>query len=636
MKSTEIDLMHKVLTDVSIMCNVSMDRDLITIRSRVEAEGESFLTITLPSFAKDFEKSLEQGFIERTQFKAFKRPHTGSLIPAFLRGIVSMVFDPKDGTLREDSSIEAVDCVRQICYTFNKLKKECKDARQRKAIEAFLQCEADLHCVRLSTWKYRKDYRDIARIVFSGLFNVLQENLFDDGLIPKHGPGAVVEKLSGNAKFGSRTWTRRLSRAMPPDNYLFSNSEAWLEEHGQLTILDQKDEQPVKVMFVPKTQKSPRVIAIEPVHMQYAQQAFMKPLVELIEQDPILGKSIHFTDNSINGSLARASSMDRKFATLDMSEASDRVHAALVSDLFSISHRDLCSAIFAARSKTAQLPDGRVIALKKFASMGSALCFPMESMVFFTLCVLAGLMYTGKSASQPCIKDVASKITIFGDDIIVPAAWSGMCSNVLESVGLRVNHSKSFSRGYFRESCGTDAYKGHLVTPVYVRTSAPKAYHDTDELLSWAATANLFYLKGFWKTALYMRTFVEHLTGVLPHVTEHSSSVGWTSFQQYYSVERWNVSLSRFEVHGLTVHSRKKKDKLEGYSALLKYQLSKARIKRNSNLAVFLSMKKDGTDSYGSRRFEKIFRSLEDVQLDFESSTLRGSAYTKRRWTSPC
>lgn len=645
MKSTEYVLITNILTDVSIMCNTSMKRDLKTIKSRVEAEGLSFLTITLPAFAKGFERSLELGRMDPSLFPAFAKANTvgnKGLIPKFLSGITSMVFDPRDGTLRTDASIEAIDAVRQICLTFNKLKKECTDARKRKAIKAYLQCEEDLAQVRLATWCYRDDFRNIARISLGGLLTNVQENLYNGELIPRHGPGAVVEKLSGNAKFRHRVWTRRLERAMPADNYLFSNSEAWLSEHESLTFLNLKDELPAKVIFVPKTAKTPRVIAIEPTSMQYTQQAFMQAIVEGIESDPLLGRAIHFTDSTINRSLARQSSKDKSMATLDLSEASDRVHAALVVDLLGCKP-DLMRAIFACRSSTAKLPTGDIVTLKKFASMGSALCFPIESMVFYVLCVLAGLRVTGRPVSKPAIEAITAKITVFGDDLIIPVAWSEMCTNILESVGLRVNRSKSFSKGNFRESCGMDAYKGHEVTPVYIRQSMPTTRRDTEGLLATVASADLFYRKGYWKTAGFMRLFIEDLYGFLPHVDDSSSVVGWKSFQRYYSVERWNSTLSKFEIFGLTVKSRTRKDVLDGYDRLLRFHLEKARKQR----CLYVARQWYFSDSGLNARNPNVLRWIDEnstqrdafnqamTQTDPERSTLRGSAYTKRRWTSP-
>ena len=75
--------------------DVSLDiRDLDTLRSRTEHEGLSFLTITLPDFGKDFDRSLSEGQIEPTFFRSFRK---NGGIPAFLQGILVHVFE-RDGS----------------------------------------------------------------------------------------------------------------------------------------------------------------------------------------------------------------------------------------------------------------------------------------------------------------------------------------------------------------------------------------------------------------------------------------------------------------------------------------------------------------------------------------------------------
>ncbi|DAD52544.1 TPA_asm: RNA-directed RNA polymerase [ssRNA phage SRR6254353_2] len=626
MKSTELDLVTKILADAGIICNTSIDRDLKTIRSRFESEGLSFITITLPTFAKGLERALERGRMDPSFFPAFNKLKENGSIPRLFSGMTSMIFNVGDGTLRELPSIEAIDAIRQVCLAHHKLKMECTNVRKANAARAFEACEEDLAKVRLQSWKHRGLFRDVSRFCFGGLLANIQGILCANELVPKHGPGAVVDKRRGNAKFGNRNWTRRLERAMPADNYVFCNSEAWLTGHESLTFMSKAQEPPVKVIFVPKTLKTPRVIAIEPTHMQYTQQALMRALVHGIEADPLLGGSIHFTDSSVNGSLAREGSITRQVATLDLSEASDRVHAALVSDLFG-SSPILRQAVFACRSPRAELPSGKVISLKKFSSMGSALCFPVESMVFYTICLMAGIVVTGSPVTKRCIEELSSKITVFGDDLVVPSAWRYACQDMLESVGLRVNHSKSFSNGYFRESCGVDAYKGHLVTPVYVRASMPKAKHDTEEILSTVATANLFYLKGYWKTAAFMRGIIEDLLGPLPHVRDTASVLGWRSFQNKQTFQRWNGTLHRFEVRGYTVRTKQVKDPLEGYDRLLKFFLGKAQSSQDGRVPR-VKQKAELVKGFSDPLTEQ-------PTVELEKSTRRGSAYIRNRWTAP-
>lgn len=599
MKST-IELLNALCTDVQRLTCTSMAKDLITIKSRLEKEGESFLTITLPTFAKGIERCIELGYFDPSLFRAFgKTTAFGSVrIPKLFSGIVSKLFDVH-GLLRKDANPDLVDGIRQICLCFNKLKKECTNERQLAAIRSFRQCEADLGTFRPKDWVHLNPFKRVFVRVFGNALWRLQCKLQSGELVPNHGPGAVAEGFRGNGKLTRQHWSKRLERSFSIYDYAVPN---YGFDVGEVLpdAFESKTELPVKVTFVPKTQKTPRVIAIEPTHNQYTQQALSRELVKLIESDPWC-KGIHFTDNSFNREYARKSSLDRKYATLDLSEASDRVHAGLVFLMLS-DYDALARAFFDCRSKYALLPDDEVVGLKKFASMGSALCFPVESMVFYTLCILSGFKTLGLAMSDKNLKTITSQIHVFGDDLIVPTSWSKVLIEMLESAKFKVNTSKSFVSGPFRESCGMDAMHGVQITPVYIRRSLPTNKKDHKAIVSTVASANLFYKKGYWVSAAYMRSLVERLIGVLPHVPDDSPSVGWHSFRQFTTVQRWNHQLHRFEHKGFIAKSRERKDVVEGAARLLKY-------------------------------FLRSFDNKEPVEVrDFNKSTVRESVSLKPRW----
>lgn len=599
MKST-IEFLKALCEDVQRLTNTSMAKDLITIRSRLEKEGESFLTITLPTFAKGIERCLELGYFDPSLFKAFgKTKRFGNvLIPKLFSGIVSKLFDVH-GSLLSDANPDLVDGIRQVCLCFNKLKKECTNERQLAAIRSFRQCEADLRTFKPKDWDHLNLFGSVFNRVFGQVLRGLQSQLQSGELVPAHGPGAVAEGFSNNGKLSKQSWSRRLERSFSIYDYAVPNYGFRVEE-----VLDdafgRDKELPVKVIFVPKTQKTPRVIAIEPTHNQYIQQAISRKLVELIESDPWC-KGIHFTDNSYNREYARKSSLDRKYATLDLSEASDRVHAGLVWLALS-RYPVLARGIFDCRSKYALLPDGQTVGLKKFASMGSALCFPIESMVFYTICIMSGLKTLGLAMKDKNVKLVTSHIHVFGDDLVVPTSWSTVLTQMLESARFKVNVSKSFVSGPFRESCGMDAMNGVQVTPVYIRRPLPMSKKDHQAIISTVASANLFYKKGYWATAAFMRNFIESFLGSLPHVADDSPGVGWHSFEQFRTVQKWNRNLHRFEYRGFIAKSRERKDEVTGAARLLKYFIRRGK----------------GADPIEVR--------------DFNTSTVRESVSLKPRW----
>jgi hypothetical protein len=97
-----------------------------------------------------------------------------------------------------------------------------------------------------------------------------------------------------------------------------------------------------------------------------------------------------------------------------------------------------------------------------YAPMGNATTFPVQSLVFWSICVAA---LQRRGLHQP------GAVFVFGDDIIVRSECAEIVIDALESFGLLVNRSKSFWRGAFRESCGVDAFNGVDVTPVRWKTT---------------------------------------------------------------------------------------------------------------------------------------------------------------------
>lgn len=93
-----IVLWSKVTEELGNQCRISTDRDIQKCLDRVKREGLSFLTITLPQFAVDFQKSLDNGFVASTAFAGFSK--RGGF-PRFLGGFLSRVFSA-DGRLKKN------------------------------------------------------------------------------------------------------------------------------------------------------------------------------------------------------------------------------------------------------------------------------------------------------------------------------------------------------------------------------------------------------------------------------------------------------------------------------------------------------------------------------------------------------
>lgn len=568
MKSHESSLHElavRIILDATALCSAkeSAERDLDTLRSRVQDEGLSFLTITLPSFGTDFESCLRHGRVDSLYFRSFRKYRR---IPAFLRGIFSLVFDADTGLILDEPSIPAIKGIRQIAYAFKKMKSICSPKRVNKAYAGYIEDEHALSTALAP--EIIDDFIEVSNLCWSNLSLGGLTPTWD--LLPKHGPGATAERISGNAKYKFRCWHDRLERYFPMDAFAFSSINA-LESSAfkNVTVVQSDEEMPARVISVPKTQKAPRLIAIEPVCNQYTQQALSRLLIKEIEGSKLTRGHVNFASQQVNRDLALKSSRSGRMATLDLTSASDRVPLSLAIRMFDC-NPELQGAILACRSRQAQLPNGDLVTLKKFASMGSALCFPIESMYFYTICVAALLRKRNLPVTYRNIYKVSRDVYVYGDDIIVPTNDADAVIDHLQKYYCKVNIPKSFWTGKFRESCGMDAYAGEEVTPTYVRERRPNDRRDASALISWVKTSNLLYKSGYWLTSSYLLRECELLLGKLPIVGEKCAGLGKVSFQPVASIERWSRQYQRPEIRAWVASPIYRTDELDGYPALLK------------------------------------------------------------------
>ena len=558
-----VDLLVDLLLDCGRKSGAPCSRDVKTLRARVKHEGDSFITITLPSFCRDFERSLDSGLVAPGSFLSFGKK--GSGIPEFLQGFLRHVFDP-EGTLLASPSIDCIRSIRQICLFGKKIQRPCSPERELNAIEEYVKCDNSI--VATEPTQLDRYFDKVASIILPAL---LEDDGFATHIVPTHGPGATYERISGNQKWVFRKWYRRLEDV--GYTYLLygrgCSTVHDCEEFSMPDVVDPSDEFPVRVTLVPKTLKTPRIIAVEPVCMQYAQQGLMRFLVRQLESCRFTAGHVNFRDQTVNQGLALSSSQDRLLATLDMSEASDRVSLAHASRLFASTPK-FWSWVLACRSSRSKLPDGRLIDLRKFASMGSALCFPVESMVFFVSIIASRIRRAGYFPDARHVYSFARDVYVYGDDLIVPADEASAVCDDLETLGFKVNRHKSFWTGKFRESCGSDCYDNEEVTPVYLRRDLPTSRRDVSGLISTIATCNQLYLLGYKSAAATLRKVVEAILGPLPQVPRDSPALGWFDVGEHRPRKRWNRNLQRFEYLCWLPRTPKDADSIDGDAALAK------------------------------------------------------------------
>ncbi len=567
-----IELWSEVSKELGALCYVSTIRDIKTVTDRFEHEGISFLTISLPDFGKSFEKSLADGYIGHDAFPGFSRWRG---LPRFLGGFLDLVFSRSSGVLLENPCEDSIYAIRQLTLMCGKIELPCSDARNARAIAGFLECEKEVRrSDRNLSSGLLAEFQRVSLRLFGDVFADVDLAVYNGELVPKHGSGKTQDRLSGNCKFDQVEWTERLERVFPYGENAIPNWRFYYQL-DRTRFLEPGEERPVKVTLVPKTLKTPRIIAIEPTCMQYMQQAVMERLVWNLEHDSVVSGLIGFTDQIPNQEMARFGSIDGSLATIDLSEASDRVsnqHVRAMLHLFP----HFSEAVDATRSRKADVPGHGVIRLAKFASMGSALCFPIEAMVFLTLVIMGIERTRRRRLTKSDIRSLKGKVRVYGDDIVVPTDCMSAVTETLEAFGLKVNISKSFGHGKFRESCGKEYYSGRDVSIVRVRSVLPSSRRDVDEVVATVSLRNRFYEAGLWRTSYWMdsRVIDRLLGGRYPHVTSDSPVLGRISFCGY-DTHRLDPDTHVPQVKGYMSKSKPPKSIASGEGALLKWFLKR-------------------------------------------------------------
>lgn len=606
-----LQVAESLYSDLCNKCSTPrQQRDLDVLKLRVKHEGLSFLTITLPDFCDDVFLALENG-LSSQHFCGFKKV---GLLPAFLQGWTTRVFCRDTGTLRSNPT-QYLSSIRQFCYAFKKCGLNCTKERIENAYKDYKNTDNDLD----STFQNvnsddLRQFELFSKRVWTGMF----EDYKTENLVFKHGPGAVYEKLNNNQKYviENSIIYRNIARFA---HHMYSSEECFF--HANPTLNESDVCSSARLLDVPKTLKGPRIIAVEPTVVQFVQQGIANYLIKKLENSPLTKGHVNFTNQSINGNLALENSRTKLLATLDLSAASDRVHKELVLRMLG-GYQDLLADIFDARSPSVDI-DGIKFPLKKFSSMGSALCFPIESMFFFTLCLFAKYKKVGKydyRSFKSIINQIRKNVYVYGDDILVPVDDVDVTRDALTCYGCKINEKKSYKASYFRESCGTDAYEGENITPTYIRSILPRNKGDVTNLISTIETANQFFTKGFELTGTLLRNKVENILGPLPYIGIGSSGLGWFVPSYKYCKTRYNKRLQRWEVSSFVVNVKYRDSKLDGYPALFKS---------------LLRLKQQQGPMFGGIASQQFYSALASDKKHLERVPMRGVITLKRQWIDP-
>lgn len=565
---------------------LSLDESRLTQLN--EDRGEGLWTLDLPNLSSLLKQGLKTGRLD------LKGPLSRAVskrirVPRLFSGLWLRVFD-RSGCLLSTPDVNAIAFIYQMVDIGKKLSRGCSPKRLQDAVEEYHNVERQLRSPtlrwesdeldpdRLSPGLHLRDGLDADLPLFPAergesedigslldrcqrVFDIVLPELgFFEPLTQsgsresenrgtgfKHGPGAVADRRGLVNKYDFPRWTAKL--------------EEWFPYRDCGTVASDVDTQPLnhevpsRLIAVPKTAKSPRLIAAEPTEHQFCQQWIKNEMVERLRA--LFGQTfVCFNNQKLSQQMALQGSKDGRLSTVDLSSASDRLSCWLVERAFR-SNQSLLHVLHATRTrylKDSISGETQYVKLKKFASQGTAVTFPVQSLVF--LCIALGCSIRG-DVSWTKIRKERDRVRVFGDDIIIPTHAYTKLVHVLHSLGLKVNEDKSFSSGFFREACGMDAFRGFDITPCKperVLNDGPQSRRAILDI------SNNLFAKGYWHASNALEsTLGSHILRRLPTVGRDCGITGRFSFlgtRTDHLTTRWNSRLHRTEYRVFGLKSR--------------------------------------------------------------------------------
>jgi hypothetical protein len=281
----------------------------------------------------------------------------------------------------------------------------------------------------------------------------------------RFGPGATTS-LSGVVTQGKKYSHRALDatpRVLPFRAFGFP--EKWKPFAAEISL-----RRASKMRIVPKNAKTGRTICIEPdlnIFVQLGQGALIR--------NQLLRSGLDLNTQSWNQWLARVA-WEEDLCTMDLSGASDSICREAVWFLLPFEWADFLhfSRVDFVES------EGKEVELAKWSSMGNGYTFELETLLFYGV-LLGACEQLGLEVDY---------VSAYGDDLIFPNQARELVEGTLNFLGFKVNREKTFGKGIFHESCGTDWFMGHNVRPFFMRTEhhdfPTVCYITANGLVHWA------------------------------------------------------------------------------------------------------------------------------------------------------
>lgn len=570
----------------------------------VETRGLGIICIDMPGLVKVIDKSLSSGYFDSSKVPAsLGSSKRGYLLQELLE---NELYEPHTGHTYATVDPTFIFLVRTFLCLNKDMIKEPSDERISESVRAFFHLDGtlrapsyrwdcdDLFCESSRRLYFTDGHRSVEKFLHlglspdtcpAGLLVLLDKvcrmsssmlgHFAPEELCGRHGPGAVADIRTGEDKFLFPNWPRKLGLTFPHEQFAYANESIAYFDPQPVSI----HEPPAKLLAVPKSMKGPRLITSEPTAHQFLQQGLLRWLRYHLPKH--LSVSIDFKSQEPSRLAALKASRDGKSMTVDLSNASDLLSLWTVERAFN-GNFSVLRALHATRTRwvrnsTKCGPDYGNILLKKYAGQGNATTFPVQSIVYALVCIACVLYDEG--GSNACVDEhtmlkAARKVRVYGDDIILPSSSGQSLAGLLQYLQLQINWGKTHHKGWFRESCGIDAYRGYDVTPLYMQAPTLPSKPSPTELVSWIDVTNNAYTKGLWALSSWMISKIpEEILRDIP-ITRHPLAclrlITHTNFAHFRKV-RVNPDLHRTEVYGYVVQSKEVRERRDTHQSLHQY-----------------------------------------------------------------
>lgn len=392
--------------------------------------------------------------------------------------------------------VKSVTYVLSFLYLGQKTVYENTDDLELAALRGWLNVESRLNEFVLP------DYSPQLRAIMTEIIksaNAEGQLRFDHDILPSHGGGRVAE-------VGLATALQKDSHLSMRKSFLYAclqqtSLSRFIPQNGKIVFAVLRS----RLKFVFKDIFKMRSMCMEPSGVQYGQQSVRWSLERMIKRS-VAGRFIRLEDQEWNSDAARAGSSMQHIDTIDLSDASDSVSAVLVRAVFPAC---VYKWLRLTQSDLVLLPDGSEVKPHKFAPMGSATTFPVQSLIY--LCVVlyayhkrtfgSDAIVTPNSFAElmrliqddPWVDPLGGMpaCRVYGDDIICASSVTEDVMEMLTQMKFTVNADKSFTgESLYRESCGGHFLNGSEVTAYSFKPNATRGIMTGPLLVSVMDAAN--------------------------------------------------------------------------------------------------------------------------------------------------